>query len=93
MTVAEILQQVELLSYEERKELMKHLIDKLDAPPRKSRHLSELRGLGHEIWQGIDAQQYVDELRNEWDDRGDEIWTKRVIFRAGRIPPLPARSK
>ena len=26
----------------------------------------ELRGLGKHIWQGIDPQQYVDELRNEW---------------------------
>jgi hypothetical protein len=33
------------------------------------RRLSELRGLGKEIWQGIDAQEYVDQLRDEWDDR------------------------
>lgn len=26
-----------------------------------------LEGLGEEIWQGIDAQQYVDEQRDEWD--------------------------
>jgi hypothetical protein len=29
----------------------------------------ELHGLGAEIWQGIDAQEYVDQLRSEWDDR------------------------
>ena len=69
MTVVEILQQVKSLSYDERKELMKHLIDTLESPPRKTRHLSELRGLGKEIWQGIDAQEYVDQLRDEWDDR------------------------
>jgi hypothetical protein len=28
-----------------------------------------LEGLGAEIWQGIDAQQYVDEQRDEWDRR------------------------
>jgi len=33
------------------------------------RSLLELEGLGAEIWQGIDAQQYVDELRQEWDQR------------------------
>jgi hypothetical protein len=38
-----------------------------DAPPRRS--LLELEGLGAEIWQGIDAQQYVNELRAEWDHR------------------------
>ncbi len=31
------------------------------------RSLLELRGLGAEIWQGINAQAYVDEMRNEWD--------------------------
>jgi hypothetical protein len=29
--------------------------------------LLELEGLGAEIWQGIDAQQYVNEMRDEWD--------------------------
>ena len=37
--------------------------------PKKQRSLLELEGLGAEIWQGIDAQQYVDELRKEWDHR------------------------
>lgn len=37
--------------------------------PRKPRSLLELEGLGAEIWQGIDAQQYVDTLRKEWDHR------------------------
>jgi hypothetical protein len=29
----------------------------------------ELEGLGAEIWEGVDAQKYVDELRREWDHR------------------------
>jgi hypothetical protein len=33
------------------------------------RSLLELEGLGAEIWQGIDAQDYVNELRKEWDHR------------------------
>lgn len=33
-------------------------------PARRS--LLELEGLGAEIWQGIDAQEYVNELRSEW---------------------------
>ncbi len=36
---------------------------------RPQRSLPELEGLGAEMWQGIDAQQYVDELRTEWDHR------------------------
>lgn len=37
-----------------------------DEEPR-DRSIMELHGLGAEIWQGIDAQRYVDELRDEWD--------------------------
>jgi len=66
-TVAQILQQVRTLSVEERKELVKQIIDALDVPQQHS--LSELRGLGKEIWEGIDAQEYADQLRREWDDR------------------------
>ena len=33
----------------------------------KKRSILELRGLGKEIWQGVDAQEYVDRLRGEWD--------------------------
>lgn len=29
----------------------------------------ELRGLGKEIWQGVDPKKYIDELRNEWNAR------------------------
>ena len=40
-----------------------------EAGPRKKRSLMELHGLGAEIWEGIEAQEYVDELRREWDHR------------------------
>jgi hypothetical protein len=72
MTIAEILQQAKTLSVQERKELVKLLIDSLDGPEAVScqqRRLSELRGLGKEIWKGIDAQEYVNQLRSEWDER------------------------
>jgi hypothetical protein len=72
MTMAEILQQIKTLSWQERKELVTLLVDSLDASesvPCQQRRLSELRGLGKEIWEGIDAQVYVDQLRNEWDER------------------------
>lgn len=34
-----------------------------------TRSLLELEGLGAEIWQGVDAQEYVNQLRSEWDHR------------------------
>jgi hypothetical protein len=70
MTIAEILQQAKKLSAQERKVLVKLLVDALDVPevvPRQQRRLSELRGLGKEIWEGTDAQEYVLQLRSEWD--------------------------
>ena len=71
MTMAEILQQAKALSGQERKELVKLLVDSLEVPeaaPHQQRRLSELRGLGKEIWDGIDAQEYVNQLRSEWDE-------------------------
>jgi len=29
----------------------------------------ELHGLGKDIWQGVDPEDYVKELRDEWEDR------------------------
>ena len=45
------------------------------APPTEPAHsLLELEGLGAEVWQGpdgqpLDAQQYVHQLRDEWEQR------------------------
>ena len=39
----------------------------IEARPKRS--ILALRGLGKEIWQGVDAQAYVDTLRKEWDQR------------------------
>ena len=38
-----------------------------DDDESQERSILELRGLGAEIWRGIDAQHYVDELRDEWE--------------------------
>ena len=34
---------------------------------KPKRSIMELHGLGKEIWKNIDAQEYVNELRKEWD--------------------------
>ena len=71
MTVAEIMEQAKILSPIERKELVKLLVDSLEheaaSQPRK-RRLSELRGLGKEIWADVDVQQYINQMRDEWDE-------------------------
>ena len=33
------------------------------------RSILDLEGLGKEIWQGVDAKRYIDELRDEWEHR------------------------
>ncbi len=74
MTLEDILHEAQALSIRERRELIKMLVDTLggletSGPPRKQRSLMELAGLGAEIWQGVDAQDYVSQLRSEWDHR------------------------
>lgn len=35
--------------------------------PRRKHKITELRGLGKEIWQGVDVKRYLDELRDDRD--------------------------
>lgn len=70
MALREIVQEARALSVEERKQLIKLLVDSLtEEQPKKKRNLMELAGLGTEIWEGIDAQEYINQLRSEWDHR------------------------
>ena len=74
MTIQEMIQEARTLSVEERKQLIKALtaMDIVDEPQTetpKKRNIMEFLGLGAEIWDGIDAQEYVNELRREWDHR------------------------
>ncbi len=38
-----------------------------DLVPAPAQGIRALRGLGKEVWQGIDAQEYVDRERTAWD--------------------------
>jgi hypothetical protein len=66
-------QQIKLLPAPERLRLVEIIAHDLAttavAEMPRQRSLLELEGLGAEIWQGIDAQEYVNELRKEWDHR------------------------
>ena len=72
-TVEEIYEQAKRLSDAERLRLVSMIAaDLATAAPRerpKRRSIMELHGLGKEIWEGIDAQEYVNQLRDEWDHR------------------------
>ena len=64
------IQEIPTLTVEERKTLMLALVDSFVEPATPKQHsIRELEGLGAEIWQGIDAQEYVNKLRSEWNNR------------------------
>jgi hypothetical protein len=73
MMLQDILEEARNLSLAERRELIKRLVDTLTVentePALKLHSIMELRGLGKEIWQGVDVQQYLDQMRDEWDQR------------------------
>jgi len=74
MSVQNLYQQyIKPLNPAERLSLTAMIIQDLAATMPKEtprqRSLLELEGLGAEIWEGIDAQEYVNELRKEWDHR------------------------
>ena len=48
-------------------EMTAHDLARTAPKDAEKRSILALRGLGKEIWHGVDAQQYVDDLRKEWD--------------------------
>lgn len=65
-----IYKQASKLSYNEQLKLISKLTDSLQpVKPKKKHNLSELQGLGKELWRKINSDQYLRNLRGEWDDR------------------------
>jgi hypothetical protein len=54
------------LSDEERKKLVEALHPCSDSP--QPRHITEMRGLGKDLWQGIDPQDYLNAERDSSDN-------------------------
>lgn len=59
------------LSLPERLDLARRILNDAadESQTDRPRSLLELEGLGAEIWRGVDAQEYVDGLRQEWNGR------------------------
>jgi hypothetical protein len=62
-------EQIKPLPARERLRLLVVIARDLAPDANKTRSIMELEGLGAEMWQGVDAQDYVNELRKEWDHR------------------------
>lgn len=70
MTIAEIVEQAKHLTSDERKLLVKQLIDLFDAEPiQKTHSILEFEGIAAHLADDEDPQDYVSRLRSEWDAR------------------------
>ena len=65
----EILSRVQRLTPADQLRLLEELaaLVRRQVTTRARRSILELQGLGKEIWQGIDAQEYVDWERASWN--------------------------
>lgn len=65
--------EIRTLSLPERLDLARRILNDAaagdDVAARRPRSLLELEGLGADLWSGRDAQDYVDQLRREWNGR------------------------
>ncbi len=63
-----IIQEVRALPVEQRKQLVMIILESFaEEHSAKLHSLLELEGLGADLWQGIDAQTYVDDARGKWN--------------------------
>ena len=69
-TYENALQVVESLSVEDQRRLLAELTARTaqNAGHGEKHSIMELRGLGAEIWEGIDAQEYVNRERASWNN-------------------------
>jgi hypothetical protein len=74
MTISVLPEQYEWVTSQDSVEAIVRLLS-IDAGPRMTAiyppyhryTLSSLRGLGKEIWEGVDPRGYIRRLRDEWD--------------------------
>ena len=58
---------IKVLPASEQRRLVQLILAGWDvAPPHEVHYLKELHGFGKEIWQQVDAQEYIERLRSEW---------------------------
>jgi hypothetical protein len=70
MTFEQITTEIRQMSIQERKRLIAVIVDTLtEEKPARTRSILEFEGIGERLRDGTDAQDYVDRLRSEWDER------------------------
>jgi len=59
---------VDTLDYTDKLNLLSYIMkDLIKSGSKTKHHLSELRGLGKELWQNIDIDGYIQNERASWD--------------------------
>jgi hypothetical protein len=69
MTLQEVIREVQTLSPDEQKQLLKLLVDIVTESPRKKRSILEFEGIAAHLADDEDPQDYVRRIRSEWDER------------------------
>ena len=64
--VHDILDQIKHLPLADQKKLAQGLAEVIARSSQPRRSILELRGLGKEIWEGVDPQEYVRQERDAW---------------------------
>jgi len=67
MTLQELVKEIQQLSIDERKILINIISGSIDDTKRYS--ILEFEGIAQGLLNGVDAQDYVNGLRDEWDER------------------------
>lgn len=67
--VKRIYTEVASLAIEDKMALLSKLISEVSVgvPASEGRSIYALKGLGKEVWEGVDAQEYVDAERTSWE--------------------------
>jgi len=66
------MEQIQQLEPEEQLKLIEDvaaLVQQYQLVARPLHSILELEGLGKEVWEGIDVDQYIEEERNSWDGK------------------------
>ena len=68
--VERIINEIKILDYYAKLEILEKLVRLLREPAEKSKKKSsllQLEGLGKEIWQDVKVDEYIDQERDSWD--------------------------
>lgn len=66
MSIVAILTEIEQLSHEEKRQVLLYLVDALTLQPPLY-NILDFEGVGTHLYDGTDAQDYINTLREEWD--------------------------